>query len=392
MLPDRSRGIGVDHVGATPIAEPEATAEVSGDHELAVATRHGGGGGRHRHLSGRCTYRRTSLALVVLCTLAVTIGCSSANPDSSSGTGGSNLTTITVALEWTPNTNHSGLFLARDNGWYREAGLNVRIVEPGDSSSLQLLAAGRADVAVSVAEELVPARAEGLPVRSVAAIIEHNTSSLVSLKDAGIERPRDLEGRTYGGWGGQLEEAILHRLIECDGGDPTKLRFVDVGEADYRIGLERGQYDVVWVYDAWDGIRLQQIDKIEMNQISFSDHLDCIPDWYTPLLASSDEMTSKRSSDLRTFLKVTRRGYQAAMDDPSAAAEAVMKAAPDLNRGLVEASAAYLSTRYSESPSAWGLQSEDTWDNFSTFLVDAGLVEGEFDPATAWTNEFLPEP
>lgn len=94
----------------------------------------------------------------------------------------------------------------------KEAGLDVQFVEPGgNASSLQLLAAGKADVAVSVQEELIPARAQDLPVRSVAAIIQHNTSSLVSLVEDGIDRPRDLEGKTYGGLrrtGGRLVEQV----------------------------------------------------------------------------------------------------------------------------------------------------------------------------------------
>ena len=322
------------------------------------------------------------------------VACGSDEGGSGGGAGSStsapdDLRSFTVVLDWTPNTNHAGMFLADASGWYEDAGLDVDFVEPGDSSSLQLLATGRADVAVSVAEELVPARAEGLPVRSVAAIIGHNTSSLVSLAETGITRPRDLAGRTYGGWGGQLEEALLHKLVACDGGDPDSVRFVDVGEADYRIGMERGQYDVVWVYDGWDGIRLAEIDGVDLNRIAFVDHTDCIPDWYTPILATSDDVTADRADDLRAFLAATRRGYQAAMADPAAAADAVLEVAPDLDRDLVERSATFLADRYAEDPAAWGVQDAAVWDGFTAFLVEAGLVEDGFDASTAWTGDYL---
>ena len=310
-------------------------------------------------------------------------------PGTSSTAPASDLRPFTVVLDWTPNTNHAGLFLADAEGWYADAGLDVDIVEPGDSSSLQLLATGRADVAVSVAEELVPARAEGLPVRSVAAIIGHNTSSLVSLAEAGITRPRDLEGRTYGGWGGQLEEALLHKLVACDGGDPETVRFVDVGEADYRIGMERGQYDVVWIYDGWDGIRLTEIDGVELNRIAFANQTDCIPDWYTPILATSDDVAAERAEDLRAFLAATRRGYQQAMADPAAAAEAVLEVAPDLDAELVERSAAFLADRYADDPETWGVQDAAIWDGFTAFLAEAGLVDASFDASTAWTGDYL---
>jgi ABC-type nitrate/sulfonate/bicarbonate transport system substrate-binding protein len=308
------------------------------------------------------------------------------------GADGEPLRPFTVVLDWTPNTNHAGMYLAEAEGWYEEAGLDVEFLEPGEAGSLQVLAAGRAEVAVSVQEEVTPAVAQGLPVQSVAAVIQHNTSSLVSLADDGIEAPADLEGRTYGGYGGQLEQALLDRLIECDGGDPEALRSVDIGAADYRIGLERDQYDVVWIFDGWDGIRLRDVEGVDTNRIAFEDHLDCIPDWYTPVLASSAEVQSERGDDLRAFLGATARGYRAAMADPAASAAALVDAVPDLDPELVERSAEFLATRYAEDPEAWGRQDAAIWEDFTAFLDDAGLLSEPLDPADAWTDDFLPEP
>jgi ABC-type nitrate/sulfonate/bicarbonate transport system substrate-binding protein len=323
--------------------------------------------------------------------LAGLAGCgSSGGGAGSSSTGAARR--FTVVLDWSPNTNHGGMYLAKAKGWYRDAGLDVRFVEPGDASSLQLLAAGKADVAVSVQEELIPARAEGLPVRSVAAIVQHNTSSLVSPRSDGISRPRDLEGKTYGGYGGPLETALVDKLVSCDGGDPKRVKKVEVGEADYRIGFERNQYDSAWIFDGWDGIRLAQLDHVALDRIPFIDHTDCIPDWYTPLLATSDRTTAKRAADLRAFLAATARGYRAAMADPAAAADALLAAAPDLDRRLVERSARYLSTRYADDPARWGRQSAAIWDGFAAFLTEAGLVAKGFATSEAWTNAYLPAP
>jgi ABC-type nitrate/sulfonate/bicarbonate transport system substrate-binding protein len=334
------------------------------------------------------------LCAVVACfaLAAVVAACGDDGSDTNSGTSGSKeaLRKFTVVLDWTPNTNHSGMYVAAAQGLYRDAGLDVRFVEPGQSTSLQLLAAGKADVAVSVAEEVLPARAQGLPVQSVAAVIEHNTSSLISLAADGITRPRDLEGKTYAGYGGQLEQALLDKLVACDGGDPKKVKVVDVGEADYRIGLERNQYDAVWIFDGWDKIRLADIDGLAVSTIPFIEHTDCIPDWYTPVLAASTRTETKRAADLKAFLAATAEGYRSAMTDPSAAAHDLLAAAPDLDRDLVERSAKYLSTRYAEDPGRWGQQKAAVWSGFAAFLHDAGLIEKPLDPADAWTNEFLP--
>ncbi|MGN6694722.1 MAG: ABC transporter substrate-binding protein [Aquihabitans sp.] len=335
---------------------------------------------------------RRSVSLLLALSLAVlplaACGSSAADGGGSTGEGG-HLRRFDVVLDWTPNTNHAGMYLAKANGWYEDAGLDVRFIEPGEAGSLQALAAGKADVAVSVQEELIPARAAGLPVQSIAAIIQHNTSSLVSLAKDGIERPKDLEGKTYGGYGGQLEQALLEKLVSCDGGDPKRVKSVDVGEADYRIGLERDQYDAVWIFDGWDGIRLQQ-EGVDTSTIPFIEHDDCIPDWYTPLLATSEEVETKRSDDLTAFMAATTKGYQAAMEDPSAAAAALLDQADDLDPKLVDASATYLSTRYADDPAAWGEQQASVWDGFSAFLLDAGLIDQPIEVDRAWTNEYLP--
>ena len=326
------------------------------------------------------------------CLALVLAACSDSGSGSKSASGDkpASLAKIKVVLDWTPNTNHSGMYLAKARGWYRAAGLDVSFLEPGDSSNLQLLAAGKADVAVSTSEDVVPARAQGLPVQSVAAIIEHNTSSLVSLASAGLTRPRDLQGHTYGGYGGQLEKALVSKLVACDGGDPSKVSFADVGEADYRIGLQRHQYDVVWIFDGWDGVRLSDIDHLQLNRMPFIDHTDCIPDWYTPVLATSTAMESKRAADLKSFLAITARGYRAAMTDPSAAADALLAASPDLDKALVERSAKYLSTRYAQNPAQWGQQSADTWTRFIAFLGEAGIVDKPVSAPDVFTNRFLP--
>jgi len=211
------------------------------------------------------------------------------------------------------------------------------------------------------------------------------------LTSSGIRRPRDLAGHSYGTYGSELEEALIKQLISCAGGDPGEFTSVNVGEDDFRIGPTRNRYDYVWIFDAWDGIRLHDIDGLPTRSIHFLDHADCIPDWYTPLIEASEKMIERRPAVLRKFLAATSRGYQEAMKDPSAAVDALMKASPELDRDLVTRSADYLSTRYSEDPAAWGHQERAVWTRFTTFLRKAGLIKGDFDVSAAYTNDFLPK-
>jgi ABC-type nitrate/sulfonate/bicarbonate transport system substrate-binding protein len=339
----------------------------------------------------------TPLALLALVALLLAAaGCGSDDDADGSGSGSGSTSSdggteqVTVVLDWSPNTNHNGVYLAEAEGWYEEAGLSVDIIEPGDVGSTQLLASGQADVGFTVQEELVPARAQGVPVVGIAAVIEHNTSSLVSLASEGITRPRDLEGKAYGGFGGALEQALVETLVECDGGDPSKVRFTEVGDADYRVGMERDQYDAVWIFDGWDGIRYSEVDGLDIASIPFIEHDDCIPDWYTPILAASEQALEERADVLRTFMDVTARGYREAMADPQAASDALLGAVPELDPQLVEASSEYLSTRYASSPDTWGRIDPDRWSAFVDFLVEAGVVEEAGDVEAGYTDELLP--
>jgi ABC-type nitrate/sulfonate/bicarbonate transport system substrate-binding protein len=297
---------------------------------------------------------------------------------------------VTVMLDWTPNTNHSGLYVAEANGWYADAGLNVEIIQPGEQGGLPALASGDADFAISVQEQLTPARAQGAPVVSVAAIIASNTSSLVALADEGIARPRDLAGHRYGGFGGDLETELVQRLVECDGGDPGAVEFVEVGNVDYRLGLERDQFDFVWIFDGWDGIRLRQAG-LDVASLPFADYFACIPDWYTPLLATSEQLIDSDPDVAAAFVQATARGYEAAIDDPGAAADALLEAAPELDERLVRESAEYLAGRYRADDRPWGVQDEQVWRDFTDFLRQAGILQGDVVVEDAYTNDFLPE-
>jgi ABC-type nitrate/sulfonate/bicarbonate transport system substrate-binding protein len=299
------------------------------------------------------------------------------------------VTSVRVVLDWTPNTNHTGLYVAREQGWYREEGLDVEIIQPGTTDAIQVVAAGQADFGVSVQEAIIPAREQGIPVVSIAAVLQHNTSSLMSLAEDGITRPRDLAGKTYGGFGGPLETALIETLVRCDGGNPSTVRFVEVGNVDYLVGMDQDRFDVAWIFDGWDGLRATAIEGKQVNNIRLLEQFDCIPDWYTPLLFTSEAMIADRADVVRRFMAATARGYRFAIEQPAQAAEVLLQAAPELDSALVKASAEYLAARYVDEGRPWGLQDETVWQRFEAFLRDAGLTEQPVDVKQAYTNEFL---
>lgn len=296
---------------------------------------------------------------------------------------------LTLMLNWTPNGQHVGIYVAQARGFYADAGLDVQIVEPGTGGVAEALVSGRADIGISVAEGILPARAEGLPLLSVAAILPHNDSSLMVRAGSGITRPRDLAGTTYGGYGGPLETELIRRLVECDGGDPDAVEMVDIGNADYLAGMEQGLFDAVWVFGGWDVLRAREIAGVDVGEIRFDQYLDCIPDWYTPLFAVDEG--ARDDPRIAAFLDATARGYTAAIEDPATAAADFLSIVPEADSALIEASVAYYATRFVDpAVGPWGTQSPEIWATFTAFATEAGLLREPVEAAEAFTNDLLP--
>lgn len=329
------------------------------------------------------------IARIAALTLAalglVAVACSSDEPEPAEA-----LTPVTLMLNWTPNNHHAGIYIARANGWYREAGIDLTIVEPAAAGADQVVAAGGADFGISQAESILPARAAGADVVSIATLLPHNDSSMMALAASGITRPRDFQGKTYGGYGGPLENELLDRLVECDGGDPSLVKRVEVGNIDYLAGMDQGRFDFVWVFEGWDALRAREVEGRPINSVAFIDYLDCIPDWYTPTIITSAKTIEERPELVRAFLAATARGYQVAIDDPEQAATLLLQAVPELDEALVRASATYHASRYADEGRPWGVQEADVWTRFEAFLRQSGLLEVDVDPATAFTNDLLP--
>ena len=301
------------------------------------------------------------------------------------------LTPVTLMLNWTPNTHHAGIYAAFQNGWYAEEGIDLKIVEPAAAGADQVVASGGADFGISQAESVLPARAAGAPVGSIATLLTHNDSSFFALTSTGIKRPKDFEGKTYGGYGGPLERELLSTLMKCDGGDPTKVKSVEVGNIDYLPGMEQKRFDFVWVFEGWDVLRAREVERKDVTSVKFGDYGQCVPDWYTPVVIASEKTLKERPDLVRKFLRATARGYDLAIANPDQAAALLLKSAPELDKTLVAASARYTASKYADRGTAWGTQQGKVWSDFAAFLRKSGLLEKDVPANTAFTNDFLPK-
>ncbi|MFD0711203.1 ABC transporter substrate-binding protein [Paenibacillus sp. GCM10027626] len=298
------------------------------------------------------------------------------------------LTKVKLVLDWAPNTNHTGLYVARDNGFFKNHGLDVEIILPGDAGSDKMVATGAAEFGVSYQEGVTQARIQGVPIVSLAAVIQHNTSGFASPVEKNIKTPKDFEGKTYGGWGSPAEEAIIESLMSEQGADASKVTNVSIGDVDFFTAVKRN-IDFAWIYYAWTGVEAELRGE-KLNMVYLTDYSDKL-DYYTPVLTTSEKMIADNKALVEAFVAGAAEGYQFAIEHPEDAAEVLIKAEPDLNADLVRASQKWLSPKYQDDAPRWGEQKREVWENYAKWMLDHKLLEQELDVDKAFTNEFLPQ-
>ncbi|HEU5349790.1 MAG TPA: ABC transporter substrate-binding protein, partial [Ktedonobacterales bacterium] len=195
------------------------------------------------------------LALLLLAALPLLAGCvGQSTTKSYSGP----VAHVTLALDWTPNTNHTGIFVAMQKGYYKQNGIDLTLT-PYSSSVYpeQLVGTGKAEFGISFPESVTTFRAQNVPLVSIGAIIEHNTSALVTLKSSGLDSPAKLAGKRYAGFGAPYEQPIISQMLSCAGATNTSFQNVTT-QLDPIAALKSGKFDFAWIYLGWEGIEAQQ--------------------------------------------------------------------------------------------------------------------------------------
>jgi len=296
------------------------------------------------------------------------------------------LTPVTLMLDWVPNTNHTGFFVAQKEGFFADAGLAVEIIQPGEVFAEQAVAGGAADFGISFQEQITLARADDIPLVSIAAIIQNNSSGFASHIG---KSPADWEGLRYGSFGSPFEEPTLRELMRCDGGDYSALEVVDIGFSDSLALLDQQQIDLAWIFAGWQGVQAAQ-QGIELEVVMMEDWLSCIPDYYTPVVIAAESMLEEQPEVVGAFLEAVSRGFEFAIDNPAAAADILIEAVPELDSQLVRDSQEWLSPRYQSDAPRWGEQDLAVWQAYSQWMADHGILSEPIQAEQAFTNEFLP--
>ena len=314
---------------------------------------------------------------------------------------------VTFVLDYTPNTNHVGIYAALENGYYADAGLNIEIVQPPEDGAEAMVGTGQADFGMSYQDTLANYlfANEPLPITAVAAVLQHNTSGIMSAAELGITRPRDLSGKTYATMQSKTEEAILKNLIEADGGDFSSVTLVPANATDEVSGLKARLFDAIWSFVGW-GAQNAAVRNFPVNFMRITDY-DPVLDYYTPVIIANDEFFEKNPELAKRFLEATAHGYAFAAEHPKEAVDCLLKAAPETAPTLAYASADYLAPYFISDAPYWGYIDASRWNGFYRWLDEQGLLQNSIasrfgdapdsdsdahssDPATyGFTNKFL---
>ena len=303
---------------------------------------------------------------------------------------------IRLALDWTPNTNHTGFFVADRQGWYREAGIELEVLPYSGTAAETLVGAGQAEFGISFQDALVFARASGLPIVSTAAILQHVATAIaVKAGRADMKTPKDLDGKTYAGFGLPYEVPTLQRVIRTAGG-AGKFEVVTLKTAAYEA-LYSGAADFTVPFITWEAIEAE-LQHQDLRLFRYTDY--GFPDFYQVVLATNEPWLAAHRDLARRFVQATVRGFTFATQQPHDGAQHLIAANPGAFTApdLVEQSATLLARRYYlDDRGRFGVQTLDRWTDYSRFLYGTGTVADaqgkpltrEPDWSTHFTNDLL---
>ena len=296
---------------------------------------------------------------------------------------------LNLMLDWLPNADHVGLYAALANGDFGQAGLAVHVHAPTDPATpLQLLAAGKVDVAISYEPQLLLARDAGEPLVAIAAIVQRPLTSIVSLRSKHITTPGQLRGKRIGDAGIPYQQAYLRTILAHAGVPAHSVRETNVG-ADLVPAMVSGRVDATlgayWNYEA---IQLRQEGK-HPHVIHVEDA--GVPTYDELVVVVRENEIANQNGELRRFVQALGRGYQSVRANPQAGVDALVHANPSLNAKLQLASVrATLSSFFPASSSLpWGWQDQKRWNAFGAWMLHQHLIKNSSAIVNASTNQLL---
>lgn len=330
-----------------------------------------------------------ALAASIALASATVAGCGSSDSASTTPTPTGPPEKVSLVLDWFPNADHAGIYMATSTGLDREQGADITPSVPSDpTTTLTAVAAGKEDLGITYAPELLIARSKGVPVKAVGAIAQVPLNSIIARADRDITRPRDLEGKTVGIAGVPSDRALLDTVVAADGGDPAKVRTQVVGYS-LSPALASGKVDaIIGAYWNIEGPDLRAKD-VPITVMRLDDH--GVPRYDELVLVASEDTIRDRPQALRAALAGIAKGQSAAVADAGGAVAALETANPDIAKAVLPAQVADTIPALVPEGSAPLRMDTSQWDALAAWMREKGLIGGEVSGSGAVDSSLLPE-
>lgn len=288
---------------------------------------------------------------------------------------------VKVVLDWFPNTNHTGFYVAQKKGYFLDVGLDVHI----EGKAYGALQAENTDIVLGPQISMLTKTQEGLPVTAIASITQKNDSGIVSLKEANISRPKDLEGKRLTHWKSPWFHAVIREWMKYDGGDYDKVQLIgkDVANIFDTLGSEA---DAVWVYENWENQELLEAGK-EINYIPIAD-IDPLFDFCAPCVGAQTSVLKEREDVICRFLAALHKGYVDAANDPEQMVLYVKEYMPYANVSVLIRSQKHLANLLLDETGSWGYIEPKRWNMMADWVIEQGLYDKR--RKSEFTNACLP--
>ena len=334
----------------------------------------------------RPTGRRGAGAVVLAVTAALLVAACGGGDDGADDAGGGTGAApdrVTLQLDWVPNTNHTGFYVAQERGFYAEAGIDLEILPYAETPAEVAVGSGMADTGISFQDATTVAVAQGQPIVSVLALLQTAPDAIgVRADNAAITRPRDLDGKVYAGFGLPSEAPRIRAMIRNDGGTGD-FTTVNLNTSAYEAVYD-GSADFTIPFVTWQGVEAELSDR-PLKLFRFTDY--GIPDWYGVILIASSSFLTDRPDVAKRFVQATVRGFEFAAQQPAGAADILIEANADTfsNPELVRRSAQLLADAYYlDADGRFGTQTAEQWLGYTQFLFDNGaLTDADGNPVDA---------
>jgi putative hydroxymethylpyrimidine transport system substrate-binding protein len=294
---------------------------------------------------------------------------------------------VSVALDWYPWSNHTGLYMAKEMGYYQEEGLEVDIYVPSNPEDvLKLVGSGKDTFGISYQSDVLLAASEGIPVKSIAALVQHPLNSVMTLKEAGLTRPKQLEGKKVGYPGIPGHEALLATMMENDGSSIDKVELVNVGFdlvpplLAKKVDASLGAY---WVHESiLAELEGYPVDIMRVEQWG-------VPDFYELLLVTDEKTAKEQPEMVKSFLRAVAKGYAEVMKDPAKAIDLLVRVNPETNRQMEEKGIQLLMPLWTNGAPTFGWQTGERWQSYADWMREMKQLTKDVDVDSAFTVEFL---